>query len=111
MADKEERILITKVSPHCHAQRICCDPFDDEDGMFCDKSGRYVRITDKDCTKCKNPVIIGISRADAVERMAKAMFDYCTDGTEPQNWELKEVRDSFNKEAEAALDALLVGNK
>ena len=48
MADKEERILITKCSSHCHALRISCDPFDDDDGMYCDKSGKWVRITEKD---------------------------------------------------------------
>lgn len=73
MADKEERILITKVSSHCHALRFSCDPFDDEEGLFCDKNGQYVRVTEKDCAKCKNPVFAGISRAEAVERMGYAM--------------------------------------
>ena len=53
MADKEERILITKCSGWCHALRISCDPFDDDDGMYCDKSGKWVRITEKECAKCK----------------------------------------------------------
>ena len=53
MADKEERILITKCSGWCHALRVSCDPFDDDDGMYCDKSGKWVRITEKDCAKCK----------------------------------------------------------
>ena len=30
MSDKEERILITKCSSHCHALRVNCDPFDDD---------------------------------------------------------------------------------
>lgn len=104
MTDKEERILITKVSATCHAQRICWDPFDDEDGMFCDKNGQYVRITEKDCAKCKNPVLAGIPRAEAVERMASAFCKRCK-------------KDSYccsdciiSKETvEAALDALLSG--
>ena len=41
MADKEERILITKCSSNCRALRISCDPFDDDDGMYCDKSGKW----------------------------------------------------------------------
>lgn len=72
MADKEERILITKCSSHCHALRVSCDPFDGNDGMYCDKRGKWVRITEKDCAKCKSPVLCGISRAEAVYRMAKA---------------------------------------
>ena len=74
MADKEERILITKCSSHCHALRVSCDPFDDDDGMYCDKSGKWIRITEKDCTKCKAPVLLGLSRSEAIERMAKAIF-------------------------------------
>lgn len=60
MPNKGERILITKVSANCRAQRIACDPFDDEEGLFCDKNGQYVRITEKDCAKCKHPVFAGI---------------------------------------------------
>ena len=104
MSDKEERILITKVSPHCRALRISCDPFDDDDGMFCAKIGRYGRITEKDCAKCKNPVLAGISRTEAVERMASAFCKRCK-------------KDScccsdciISKETvEASLDALLGG--
>lgn len=105
MADKEERILITKVSPHCHALRFSCDPVDIEESMFCDKSGRYVRITPKDCAKCKNPVLAGISRAEAVERMAKAIyFKAC--GTMKYYAKCKKEYIPF---AEAALDAILGG--
>jgi hypothetical protein len=50
---------------------------------------------------------IVLTRQEAIERMAKAIFNYYTDGIEPQNWKLKEVRDNFNKVAEAALNALL----
>ena len=51
------------------------------------------------------------TRQEAINRMAKAIFNYYTDGTEPQNWELKEVKDNFNKAAEAALNALLEDKK
>lgn len=95
MADKEERILITTCSSWCHARRMSCDPFDDKDGMYCDKSGKWVRITEKECIKCKDPVLLGISRQKAIERMADAISDA--------------AKRSCNKEfvAEAALDALL----
>lgn len=88
MADKEERILITKCSSHCHALRVSCDPFDDDDGMYCAKSGKWARITEKDCAKCKSPVLSGISRQEAIERMAKAIIcraceDYLHEDTDP----------------------------
>ena len=74
MADKEERILITKCSSHCHALRVNYDPFDDDHGMYCDKSGKWVRITEKDCEKCKAPVLLGISRSEVIDKMAKAFY-------------------------------------
>lgn len=73
MADKEERILITKCSSNCRALRVSCDPFDDDDGMFCNKSGKWVRITEKDCAKCKAPVLLGLSRSEAIDKIAKAI--------------------------------------
>mgnify|MGYP007101836550 CR=1 FL=1 len=94
MADKEERILITKCSGWCHARRMSCDPFDDKDGMYCDKSGKWRRITEKDCAKCKDPVLLGVSRQEAIERIAKAI-EYNLNGS------------SFRSLAQAALDALL----
>lgn len=73
MGSKEERILITKCSSHCHALRVICDPFDDDDGMYCDKSGKWVRITEKECAKCKNPVLLGLSRSEVIDKIAKAI--------------------------------------
>ena len=103
MADKEERILITKCSSWCHALRVSCDQFDDDDdGMYCDKSGKWVRITEKECAKCKDPVLYGISRQEAIERMAKAAkkayrgYFY----TEPHHPNISDIM-------EAALNALL----
>ena len=101
MAEKEERILITKCSLHCHALRVSCDPFDGDDGMYCDKSGKWVRITEKDCAKCKAPVLLGLSRSEVIDKMAKA---------------LKKVIYILSEEAclegcEAALNALLEDKK
>ena len=118
MAEKEERILITKCSSHCHALRVSCDPFDDDDGMFCDKSGKWVRITEKDCAKCKAPVLLGLSRSEVIEKIAKAICeaesiqscDECIyNGTKNcetmlSNWSYKEL-------AESALNALLEDKK
>ena len=111
MADKEERILITKCSSHCHALRVSYDPFDDDDGMYCDKSGKWVRITEKECAKCKDPVLSGISRQEAIERMAKAIckiscackYDACGNCTEFLEHYTPDL-------AEAALNSLLEGH-
>ena len=111
MAEKEERILITKCSSWCHARRISCDPFDDKDGMYCDKSGKWVRITEKECAKCKDPVLLGISRQEAIDRMAVAMCKFdCTDNERAcENCNEWEKYDKCESLAEAALNALLEG--
>lgn len=112
MADKEERILITKCSGWCHALRISCDPFDDDDGMYCDKNGKWVRITEKDCAKCKDPVLSGISRQEAIEKMAKAIFTQIW-GLPNNRFDLAKssVKVRNRKLAEAALNALLEEQK
>ena len=117
MADKEERILITKCSGWCHALRVSCDPFDGDDGMYCDKSGKWVRITEKDCAKCKDPVLYGISRQEAIERMAKAICkqtnyqcSVCEVGNNKEKCE-EWIVFQYKTQAEAALNALLEDNK
>ena len=94
MADKEERILITKCSSHCHALRVSCDPFDDDDGIYCIKSGKWVRITEKDCAKCKAPVLLGLSRSEVIEKIAKAIEENLNGS-------------SYKSLAEAVLNSLL----
>lgn len=114
MEEKEERILITKCSSWCHARRMSCDPFDDKDGMYCDKSGKWVRITEKECAKCKDPVLLGISRQEAIDRIAKSLC-------QSEGWPCKECRygkdnvscqtclevELYKQYAESALNALL----
>ena len=110
MGDKEKRILVLEVNPDCRALRFACDPFDEQDGMFCDKSGKWVRITEKDCAKCKSPVLAGITRAEAVEKMAKAMFEWQRPGCRgdvPIEDVWQNEKCGFENLAEAALNALL----
>ena len=112
MTDKEERILITKCSSHCHALRVSCDPFDDDNGMYCDKSGKWVRITEKDCAKCKDPVLYGISRQDAIERMAKAICKISCACKYYSCGNCTEFLEHYTPDlAEAALNALLEDKK
>lgn len=125
MEEKEGRILITKCSSHCNALRVSCDPFDDDDGMYCDKSGKWVRITEKDCAKCKNPVLFGLSRSEVIERMAKANWitvvclkNKCTpESVSQKEWDAewiklsKQYKKVYFAGAEAALNALLEDKK
>lgn len=100
MSEKEKRILVLEVSQDCKALKFCGEPFSDEEAMYCDKNGQYVRITRKDCVKCKSPVFTGITRAEAVERMGEAFIKYDRerDKSKPLN---------PYEAMEAALDALL----
>jgi len=113
MSDNEKRILVLEVSPDCKALKFDVDPFDEEDGMFCDKNGRYLRITEQDCAKCKSPVFAGITRAEAVEKMAKAMCIFVIkDGChscslKKGSGECEAYLDFHKKKAEAALNVLL----
>lgn len=111
MADNEKRILVLEVNPDCKALKFDCDPLADEDGMFCNKNGRYVRITRKDCNTCKSPVLAGITRDEAVEKMATAL---CQKAKNTENCQLCSIcweegcnRCDFSDFAEVALDALL----
>lgn len=106
--NKEKRILVVEVNPDCKALRFDCDPFDDKDGMFCDKSGKWVRITEKDCAKCKSPVLVGITRSEAIERMAKGLYEYQYPKMRPY-WDDDDNghKEFYLKRAEAALNALL----
>lgn len=40
MSEKEKRILVLEVNPDCRALKFAGDPFDDGDGMYCDKNGQ-----------------------------------------------------------------------
>ena len=114
MAEKEERILIAKCSGWCHALRVSCDPFDDDDGMYCDKSGKWERITEKECAKCKDPVLSGISRQEAIEKISHAL---CTQVHGPcESCEAvaggnENHCNDYKTYAEAALNSLLEDKK
>ena len=109
MNKKEKRILVLEVNPDCRALMVnYSDPLDKDGEMYCDKNGRYVHITEKDCKKCKSPVLNGITRAEAVERMAKGIFSGIW-GLPNNRFDLAKssVKVRNRKLAEAALDALL----
>lgn len=112
--NKEKRILALEVNPDCKALYVDYgDQLDPDGGMFCDKNGRYVRITEKDCAKCKRPVLAGITRAEAIERMAKGLCSWeqdciiCECGVNTNACRLILSDEGYIARAEAALDALL----
>ena len=111
MADKEERILITKCSSHCHALRISCAPFYDDYGMYCDKSGKWVRVTEKDCAKCKAPVLLGLSRSEVIEKIAKALFLKTNKGDNWADYKKTYPNNGYIDDAEAVLNSLLEEHK
>lgn len=107
MADNEKRILVLEVNPDCKTLKFDCDPFDEEDVVYCDKNGKYVRITEKDCAKCKSPVLAGLTRAEAVRIMTKVIFRELEPCLKPFHKVPKEKRGCIATAAEAALDELL----
>ena len=68
-------------------------------------------MTEKECAKCKDPVLYGIRRQEAIERMAKAI---CASNMAPDClWECETCerwKGSDEKAAEAALNSLLEGH-
>lgn len=70
MSNKEKRIIVAETNAICKALNI----FSEKDSMFCCRSGEWIPITTENCTKCKNPIILGISRAEAVDRKWRGLF-------------------------------------
>lgn len=112
----EKRILITEVSGECRHLRINVDPFDNDPGTYCASNtrGQWEKIKPEECKNCKREKrLVGISRAEAVERMAKALHSFDTIPTTEEQWR-KEVIDNvkslYRYRAEAVLDALLGGD-
>ena len=94
MADKEERILITQWNINYD---ICPAPTEYQCG------------TSKSCDDCK----VGMSRQEAIERMAKSLFKVDNVLALDIKWsQLKKSKQLVYKEfAEAALNALLEDKK
>lgn len=93
----KRRILITYCSDNCHALRVQMDPFEDNPGTYCDRNGKYVKIDEKECAKCNHPILYGIPRQEALERISKA-FNSVVTIISPE---------ACIEGAEAALNALL----
>ena len=113
MAEKEERILIQVMDDWCQYRYLASVNHLAEDGsvisndeeVVCHREDNWGEICDdKCCEQCKEKEMLGISRAEAIDRIAKNICAY--------SWEtLNEVaQEAYRKRAEAALNALLEGN-
>lgn len=101
MADKEERILITKVSGNCRNLRIIDEDCEyGSEGLYCAANPHtdWEKITKNTCKKCKREkFLIGISRQEAIEIIKNASEFYL-------NHKLGCTKE---EEAECILNALL----
>lgn len=95
MGVNEKRILITYCSNTCHAHRVQVDPFDEQPGTYCDQSGRYVKITDEECAKCKHPILTGITRKEALKKMQEGFLGAMHSGARTMDQALSGALDSL----------------
>lgn len=121
----EKRILCTEVSGNCRFLRevgslSLAHLFAlNEVGNYCSANG-WKKITNNQCKSCKHAEYQGLTREQAVEKMAKAMCrksnggtcDGCSVFEEPDKERCKEIymHPEFVDGAEAALNALLEAN-
>lgn len=122
----EERISVHICSNKCRCLREISENFDVvglPEGTYCAAyiHGAWQKIDpEKDCKDCKRAEYNGLSRTEAIERMAKAMWNRNQKQIARTNkefvitlWETIERPSPntqiFLEEAEAALDALIKG--
>lgn len=99
MAEKEERILATKCSGDCLYLRIVGDDCEwASNGTYCAKDLKWKHISEGACAKCKTPKYQGITRQEAIVKMAKALRSNIVE---------TQAQCSCLNMAEAALNALL----
>lgn len=108
---KEKRILCIEVSGECRHfadanTPLLADAFECQQGLYCTKNTAWKLITKGSCKNCKEAKYQGLTREQAIEKIAKAIcltyYDDCSRKCERCfNWK-------YNvQKAEAALNALL----
>lgn len=111
----EKRILIKEVSGNCRYLREV-DSLSlahlfalNEVGNYCSANG-WKKITNNQCKNCNKAEYVGITREQAIEKIAKAMLSFMF--PRYYSWAALEEDDKkyFRKSAEAALNALLEAN-
>lgn len=107
----EKRILIKEVSGNCRYLREV-DSLSlahlfalNEVGNYCSANG-WKKITNNQCKNCNKAEYVGITREQAIEKMAKAIYKaMCPNFSQMfAGWR------AYTKIAEAALNALLEDN-
>lgn len=115
----EERISVHICSNKCRYLREVKEGYSIvnglSDGIYCSAyiHGAWQKIDpEKDCKDCQRAEYNGISRTEAIERMAKAMWKSDNKDLPTSYWQtqMKEAKNRYLQRAEAALDAL-IGDK
>lgn len=114
MAEKEERIFITKIQPECKFREL----HETTSGghtwidFMCGKSTVKNLECDEKCfEQCEWKELTGISSAEAIERMAKALiradYPHAQESVWDMRWDNPASKDYYLIMANSALNALL----
>ena len=108
---KEKRILCIEVSGECRCfadidTPLLADAFGCQQGLYCTKNTAWKPITKDACKNCKHAEYKGITREQAIEKMAKAIYEAMC----PNCSQMFVGWSAYKKIAEAALNALLEGH-
>ena len=113
MTEKEERIFITKITPECKFRELHETTAGGHTWVdfMCGKSNiKNLECDEKCLEKCEIKELTGISRQEAIERMANALsLVQAKTFVDEIQWE--RVMNGCRYEAEAALNELLEGGK
>lgn len=108
MAEKEQRILIDVINPGINCvYRLDNDP---KGQSLCKHNGNMEPVTARECRHCEE----GMTRQEAINRMAKAMchspFESCEGCiVQKKKQACKQALEGMKELAEVALNALLEG--
>ena len=113
---KEKRIVCIEVSGECRYFRdintpLLADAIECQQGLYCSKNTAWKPISKGSCKNCKEGRYQGLTREQAIERMAKALEEKSGQmareclNSDPYNNPL-----GAKDLAEAALNALLEGH-
>lgn len=121
---KEKRILCIEASEECIYlvnvnTPLLADAFECQQGSYCTKNTAWEPITKETCKNCKHAKYNGITREQAIEKIAKAMCqrdetgvgDCALCGCRNNKTDCKSFLLYFFETAEAALNALLEEKK
>lgn len=118
MAEKEERIMIIEVGEQCNYRGESSVSYFAKNGvkictrqeMVCHKEDNWgAQCNEEWCKKCQHKDLVGIPKSEAIEKMAKAIFE--KDNVLALDIRFDELSESkrnfYYSVAEAALNALL----